>query len=394
MKRLLTALLGLLLILVLCACGRDPAGSTPNGGPGSTPSAVQSENRDETNLPSRRPAHNLESLDKIVGWHEITYREGTKYPSRVTTTDLDGVVKQIYELVFDKNGVPYKLNVRDNHGELKSAKVGLSCDEQGNISEVSTYNEDGQVTSSFELTYNEDGRMVTTTQIKGQQSLELTYDERFCITNAVIRNGSEVQEVELGYDPNYKVIKRLVRDGRGVVRSGFEEIHDASGTLREYYTYKDGVIAQEKKYNEKGLLTVELSRSADGKKIMQITQDYDTQDRVSKISLLENGKMAGWTDITYEGMTSTALSYDVDGNLTEKRYVEFDGKDRVLKKVVSDGNDQVLESCEYAYNEKDIKTKSIEYRYQTDGTVIWGEERLRDDQGREISHFRYNQNGL
>lgn len=406
MKKSLTILLILVLTITLWACGKDPApttkpvGSTPStsqpsgsGSPSDPSMPSQPGGENELERPVKRPAHQLGSYDGIVGWYTFEYDGDSRYPSKVTATDLDGVVQQHYELVFDDNGLPVQMIVKNAQGEAYGSKAELSCDARGNIVEVGIY-EGTEKIGHYLLTYDENGRMITTTMEMEGVNMTLTYDARYCITRVVATQGENYAELELAYNDRYQLTKRLMKDRDGIIQQGFEETYTDAGILSQRKIYVNGICSEEITYNEKGAPVSRVYRYMEQGQLQEAKQtyEYDDQGRVVRYGEYVNQQLNAWTEMTYDAEGCYSINYDADGTVLGKAFTQYDEQNRIIKNIAYDAQDHMLETREYAYNAAGKVIK--DYLYGSDGTLIKGEESAYDAYDNVTKKMVYDANGL
>lgn len=381
MKKFLTAFLILALSLTLWACGKDPAPTTqpnaaskpsasqPSGSGDPTDPATPSQPGGETELerPVKRPAHQMSTFDRIIGWYTFEYDGDSRYPSKVTATDLDGNVQQYYELVLDANGLPTQLVVKDADGEAFDSAAELTCDDKGNIVEVGIYEGDEKI-GSYRLDYDANGRMITTTMDMQGLHMVMSYDERYCITQVVATQGENYAEMELAYNDLYQVTKRLVRDRDGVIQFGYENTY-TNGVLTLSKVYENGICSEEITYNEAGQPLVHLFRYMEDGQLLEAKRVYE-----------------------YDAEGCYSTDYDANGNVLAKAFTQLDDQGRVIKKIACDAQDNVLETQEYAYDAAGHTIR--DYLYGSGGVLLRGEEWAFDEYDNMIKYMRYNANGL
>ena len=407
MKKLLTALLILALSITLWACGDDQVPTTPSGA-GSTPSASQpggSGGPSDPSAPSRpggeealerpvrRPAHELGAFTEIVGWYTFEYEGDSRYPSQVTVTDLDGTVKQHYELVFDDKELPVRVVIKNAQGEAFDSEAELVCDAQGNIVEVGIY-EGTEKIGSYRMDYDANGRMISTTMDLEGLNMVMSYDERYCITRVVATQDENYAELELAYNDNYQVTKRLVKDRDGVIQDGFEEAYFETGVLSLRKVYENGICNGETAYNEKGKVVSQVYRYKEQGQLREAkrTYEYDAQDRVVRHSEYIDQQLSAWTEMTYDSEGCYSINYNADGTVLGKAFTQVDEQDRIVKNIAYDAQDNVLETREYAYDAAGNVIK--DYIYGSDGALIRGEDFAYDAYDNLIKYMQYDANGL
>ena len=399
MKKWMTAMLALTLSVTLWGCAErtqmesggpsTPSASAPGttADPGKPTVPIQPDVDPDPVRPLLRPMHQLGYFDRIIGWYRFTYAEDGRYPTEVVAEDLQGNVKQIYRLELDEQGVPSAMILCDANGNASGQRAQLGCDDKGNIVTVSIQAYD-QIVGGYLLEYDATGRMVKTTMELSGMSMELFYDQRYCVTRIVVSEGQLWQQTDLDYDADYNCIKRICKDQAGNVLEGFEAQYDDAGVLRQQKDYYDGILVRQLTYNEKGLLAESLQQQKNGDSLLSRREvySYDQQDRVVRIDKQENGDAAGCVVMAYEGDGCRTTVYDANNGFVEESYTEKDSNGNIIKQIHYDEAGNVLAHMQYGYDV--LGNMTSEHFYDEQGLQS-GYDWEFDAQGRLVRQSEY-----
>ncbi len=209
-----------------------------------------------------------------------------------------------------------------------------------------------------------------------------------------------------------KYISRSKTDG--LSRKLYDELVLPQTALYRKFGYHEGAITAEHKENGKvvGAPTTSLVSSIEYSGGRVLEYEYDKEERITKVTELENGSVVSVTEYTYDslgqlltevvnGTTVNTLTYDGYGNITSKNGVAYSYGNNVWKDLLTAVGDNTItydaegnptsylghtlswekgrtlksyDGISFEYNESGIRTvkqtASTKHTYTLDGTKI------------------------
>lgn len=222
--------------------------------------------------------------------------------------------------------------------------------------------EDSNMYTGYLYTYDDNGRIIAITIADGDANVaELTavYDEDGYLTEYQGSYDGEMTSVRFGYDKNGNFASRILEDSDGEISQKIEYVYDENGTMRDRTIYimsyvinakfdNNGKVCEQSMqldgeyqyryfldYNEHGHLCNQIIYSEDNAEpssTLEVEYTYDSEGRITKIYLEEDGRSASGTfqgsdtyrTLTLSGRSSSygdvtiVLEYDDAGNLVKQ----------------------------------------------------------------------------
>lgn len=349
MKKWTALLLACVMVLSLCACGKDDT-KDPTDAPTATggENNGDKDNSSETDDKTENEKVNASVFTEVL-MTEKNFDGGTSTMKGLVEYDAD------YNIIGTKTYVDGKLCYEVTyHKDMNKPLVELTYSETGEIIDrtENTYDEKGNRVERVNA-YSYDDETVTIKQVS-------TFDDNGNeLTKKVYEDGELSYECRYTYTDDGKLEREAYINKDGDEESYTENTYDQQGNLLSvkvdgmlsgsYETYEniyqDGKLAEVKVYDQwelDGALVSHRKYDSGGNEVLVVMYDGETGEEWSRDeSTYENGKLV--KKVTYyEGKEEavTLYTYNSDGKLTERSYTP--AGENTQRRVYTYGNDGEL----------------------------------------------------
>lgn len=346
MKKLISIILALVMVLGLCACGNDGKGG--KGDKGNENGKVTVNVLTEVEMTEKSSDGKTNTMKGVVEYDENYNLVGTK-------TYLDG--KLYYEVTYDKSyDKPLTQKSYDEDGNITDTDV-YTYDANGNcVERISTYEYDGEeVTTKTVYTYDANGNVLTD---KYYRDGELESETRYTYTasgavesESYTWNGQEENRTVYTYDEQDNVLTETQYIGQEVTSIKTYENTYEGGKLKEVNVYQDGELDERTVYD------------ADENEILNANY-MDGEVFYRSETTYENGNMVKYVSYYGDEMNyCQEYTYNADGKVTERVMTDSDGE---TQRRVYSYNDKGEQTAVKVYEGDELQSEySLTYQSVT-----------------------------
>lgn len=404
MKKLLSLLLCIAMLLCMSACGgnADPTEPPPDG--------ISDEEMNVNTPVSKEPEEKELTLQEL---QEYTYDADGNLVEELYRA---GSTEEIWKYTYDSNGLQTESILLTNNKEMQ--RITYSYDENGGLIGEAIYEEGTKVQESSYI-LNEEGQVIEDSVWEDGVTTEgsYTYNEFGAQTEAVFReDGKETERYVNLYNQDMNLVtEAFYQNGEEIFTDLYSYDEAGNVTLTEQYSGGELIYRHIYAYNDRSDMVEEAYYAGDGSMLYRYIMEFtyysggapkecytyesaepdsgEIQVLIGVITYDEEGAIL--SEVTYmdgEIANEAYYSYDDNGNTMEETYLWYTSPEkyeeyRTVYSYNSDG--QLLEETVYEQGEEAYR---YVYAYDENGMES---ERCRYDNGilslRQIS--QYNDNG-